>query len=128
MSDNAALLDIELQFAGQSWKLRPSFKKIISVEATLNQPSRQLGLKCLNYEASVSEIAALLYVILNDQAGAPDREKIGDVLMEDGYDQVMVPLGQFLCRAIRGNKIHEREAAAKAAGTNPPQKAPTAGG
>lgn len=127
MSDAAALLDIELPFAGKTWTLRPAFKTVIQIEATLNQASRPLGLKFLNYEASLGEIAAVLFVVLNGQDGAPNREQVGEALMADGYDHLMVPLGQFLIRAIRGNAVHAKEAAAKAAGGNPPQASANAG-
>lgn len=119
----SARQEIELEFGGVTYQVRPEFKTIIRVEATLNQPSRQLGLKCLNYEASVGEIAAIVFAVLQDQPNPPDKERIGDVIVEDGYDDLMIPLGTYLLRAVKGNKVHEKEAAAKKAGENPPQTA-----
>ena len=119
----SALQEIELNFAGQVWRLRPEFQTLIAIEAALNQPSRTLGLKLLRYEAGVAEIAATVFLLLRDKKGAPTREEVGQAIMEDGYDDLMVPLGTYLTRAIRGSKEHEKEALAKAkAAENPPSQ------
>jgi hypothetical protein len=106
---DSALQEIELPFAGRTFRLRPNWRKLIEVEAALQQPSRALGLKFLRFEASVTEITAVLWVLLKDEKEAPPRETLGETLMDEGYDPLMVPIGNFLLRAIRGNKIHEQD-------------------
>ena len=110
---DTALQEITFSFAGKEWTVRPEFKKIVAIEGALEQPSRALGLKCLRSEASVGEVAVILFLMLQDEKDAPSRDKVGETIMEDGYDSLLSPIGQYLLRAIRGNKVHEKEAAAK---------------
>lgn len=109
----SALQDIELDFAGKTWTLRPEFRTLVAIEAALEQPSRALGLKFLRMEASVGEIAATIFMLLRDRKDAPTRDEIGEAIMADGYDDVLMPIGTYLTRAIRGSKEHEKEALAK---------------
>lgn len=117
----SALQEIEFSFAGKSWRLRPEFKTLILIEATLGQAARPLGLKVINGEASITEIAGVLFCLLRDQKNGPSREEIGEAIMEEGYWDLNVPIGQYLLRAIRGSREHEKEALAKRkAAENPP--------
>lgn len=111
---DSALQEIELPFGAVVYRIRPKWRKLIEVEATLQQPSRQLGLKFLRWEASVTETLAVLWVLLKDEKNPPDRETMGDTLIDQGYEDLMLPIGNFLTRAIRGNAIHEKEEAEKA--------------
>lgn len=126
----SALQDIEFSFAGKDWVVRPEFKTIVSIEAALGQASRSLGLKLLRYEASVTEVAAVVFLVLRDKKGAPGRDEVGEIIMADGYEDLLAPLGNLLLRAIRGSKEHEKEAKAQRdreaqaqrdADPNPPQ-------
>jgi hypothetical protein len=116
MSD--ALQEIELKFADKTYSIRPDFQTIVAVEAGLGQSSRVLGMKCLNYDISVSEIAAMLVIILKDKPDAPKRDQIGDLVMEYGFNDLLLPLGMFLTRAQKGHREHVKEAQA-AAKANP---------
>lgn len=116
----SALQDIELQFAGKDWQIRPEFQTLVAIEGALGQPSRTLGLKCLRLEAGVAEVGAIVFLILRGKKDAPDREAVGTAIMADGYDDLLVPIGTYLLRAIRGSKEHEKEALAKKAAENPP--------
>jgi hypothetical protein len=111
---DSALQEIELSFAGKAYKIRPDFRTIVGIESATGQPSRTLGLKFLAFEASVTEIVAALVVVLATVKDAPKRDDIGDLVMEFGYADLMIPLGELLLRAQKGHKEHEREAAEQA--------------
>ena len=104
--------EIELSFGGKTYRVRPTFEVVVGIEAELNQSSRVVGMKLLRAEASLAEITVILWNALKGKKGAPDtRQEVGEVIMEDGYRDLLVPLGNFLLRAQRGNKEHEKEAA-----------------
>lgn len=121
--------EIELPFDGKTFRVRPNFETITSVEVALGEPARVVGRKCLSAgmsaverarmnagpEVGVSEFAIALYWILRSQKDAPATIlDVGNVLVEDGYGNLLLPVGQFLVRAQRGNKEHEKEAAEEA--------------
>lgn len=109
MTDNA-LQEIELKFDGKLYRVRPTFKVLIGIEAATVQPSRDLGLKIWNGNAALIEIATVLQILLRDKGEDRTVEEIGEVLMDDGFLGLTDPLGRFLTRAQRGHKEHEREA------------------
>lgn len=109
MTDNA-LQEVELTFAGKTYRFRPTFKVLISIEAATVQPSRDLGLKIWNGNAALIEIATVMQILLREKGEERSIEEIGEVLMDDGFLGLTDPLGRFLTRAQRGHKEHEREA------------------
>lgn len=118
----SAKQEIEFSFGGKAYKVRPTFDVIISIEAAIGLPAQALGLKMLRTEASLTEIAAILFHVLKGQAGAPTTPNaVGEIMMEDGYGDLLLPLGLFLTRALRGNREHMKEAAQGAASADPPQ-------
>lgn len=118
----SAKQEIEFAFGGKAFKVRPTFDVIISIEAATGQPAQALGVKILRTEASLTEIAAALFHVLRGQVGAPPTPNaVGETMMEDGYGDLMLPLGLFLTRALRGNREHMKEAAQGGAEADPPQ-------
>lgn len=116
--------EIEFVFGGQTYRVRPTFQIVIGMEAELNQSSRVVGMKLLNAEASVAEIAVVVWHMIKDQKGAPKtRSDVGEIIMDDGYASLIkepFPLAMFLLRAQKGNKEHEKEAASAKAPKDPP--------
>lgn len=140
--------EIELSLGGQTYRVRPTFEVIAGIEADLNQPARAVGMKAWwagltpaqraardnvgGPEISLTEMAVVVFWMVKGQTGAPASPvAMGALLMEDGYGELLLPVGQFLTRAQRGNKIHEKEAAqaaeaaaregASEGAANPPQ-------
>lgn len=107
---DSALQEIELTFGGKVYRLRPTFKVLIGIEAATVQPSRDLGLKIWNGHAALIELATVMQILLRDKGEDRSVEEIGEVLMDDGFLGLTDPLGRFLTRAQRGHKEHEREA------------------
>lgn len=134
MSDTARQ-EIPLTFAGKPYRVRPTFQNVVNLEGALNQPARTVGMKAfasgtpaaergLQPEISLSELSVVLFWMLRGQEGAPKSpEEVGEILMEDGYSELLLPVGQYLTRAQRGHKLHVKEAEeaerkAKEAGEN----------
>jgi hypothetical protein len=85
-------------------------------------------------EIALTELAVVIYWMLRGHDGAPkDAGEAGQALVENGYADLLLPVGQFLTRAQKGNKIHEQEAieaekAAQEAGAGGAAPNPTLGG
>jgi hypothetical protein len=126
--------EIELELGGKTYTVRPDFRTISAIEAATEQAARALGLKCLaasmpvdsrrgTPEVSMTELAQAIFWMLKDKKNAPATPMdVGDLLMEEGYGKLLMPVGEFLIRAQRGNKEHQKEAAQAAAQANPPSQ------
>lgn len=130
MASENARQEIELSLGGKVYSVRPDFATISGIEGVADQPARTLGMKAmagaipLNQrpanvaEISLTELALVVFLMLKGKKGAPESATdVGNLLMEEGYGHLLMPVGQFLVRAQRGNKEHEKEAAAQ--GTAP---------
>lgn len=116
--------EVAFSLGGKDYRLRPTFRILARIETTLNQPARTLGVKCYlggvpqserggNPEISLVELSSVLAAMLADTKDPPTIDKVGDILMEEGYSNLLLPIGNFLTRAQRGNKIHEEEILAR---------------
>lgn len=113
--------EIPLTFGGKPYRVRPTFQNIVNLEGALNQSARSVGMKAfasgtpsaergLQPEIALTELAVALFWILQGQEGAPKSvEAVGEILMEEGYTDLLLPVGQYLTRAQRGHKQHEKE-------------------
>jgi len=123
--------EIELKLNGKTFTCRPDFTTISNIEGVTEQSARALGMHALAAgmplaqrgglpEISMTQMAIILFWMVKGQKGAPESPAaIGELLMEDGYGQYLMPVGLFLTRAQRGNKEHEKEAAQAAAQAGP---------
>lgn len=109
MSDNP-LQEVAIAFGGKTYRVRPTFEVLVNIEAATGQACRALGLKVWNGEAGVSEMAAIVNVILRSQGDTRTLGETGEQMMEEGFLHLIDPLGSFLTRAQRGHKAHEEEA------------------
>lgn len=129
--------EITLSLGGKDFAVRPTFEVIAGIEAALDQPARTVGMKALasgmtlgerqargaGAEISMSEMAVVLFHMVKGKKDAPaNPTEVGNILMEDGYGDLLLPVGQFLTRAQRGNKEHEKEAAAAEGAADPPKQ------
>lgn len=116
--------EVEFSLNGKTFRARPTFQILTSIEAALNQPARALGIKALMagvalndpnrapgiQEISLAEMAVVLFWMAKDQPDAPKSPSdMGDILMDEGYIQHCLSVGDFLMRANRGNKHHLKE-------------------
>lgn len=109
MAENP-LQEVEIPFGGKVYRVRPTFEVLVNVEAATGQSCRTLGLKVWNGDAGVSEMAAIVNVILRSKGDTRSLGEIGEQMMEEGFLHLIEPLGSFLTRAQRGHKAHEQEA------------------
>lgn len=134
MAENAKQ-EIELTLGGRAYSVRPTFEIITSIEAAVDASARELGMRSLAAsqpaerrggfkEISLTEMAVALFWMLKGQKGAPDSvAEIGKILMEDGYQHLWLPVGEFLIRAQRGNAEHGKEATQGDADVDPTKRA-----
>jgi len=128
----SARQEVEIKLNGSTFSVRPTFEIIANIEAATDQPARMLGMRALlagvkvaerppnASEIKMSELATAIFWMLRGKKGAPESpQAVGDILMEDGYLQLLDPVGMFLVRAQRGNKEHEKEATQATASTDP---------
>ena len=113
--------EIELQFAGKTYAVKPSFEILASIEGALNQPARSVGLKALaagmsaaerglQPEISLTELTVCIFWMLKGLGGPENPAQVGAIIMDEGYADLLLPVGQFLTRAQRGHKLHQKEA------------------
>ena len=121
MADNPRQ-EIDLRFGGVTYRVRPDFRALVGIEGATGSSSRLLGIRIMTGQAGVSEIATVLELLLTDKGGPP-REKIGEIIMADGHEDLWEPLGLFLTRAVKGHKFHEEQARKEAVKTttDPPE-------
>lgn len=114
--------EVDLTLDGKTYSIRPNFKTLVAIEAAANQPARTLGIKALVVsvplgqrngaeEISIAELATVIFCMVRGEKGAPDSaEAVGELLVENGYRDLLEPVGLFLVRAQKGNKEYVKEA------------------
>jgi len=129
----SARQEIELTVGGKTFSVRPDFVTISNIEAATQQPARTLGLQAYAAgvpqsarggfpEISMTNLVLVIFWMLRGKKDAPATvEAVGEIIMEEGYGDLLMPVGNFLTRAQRGNKEHEKEAA-QGAPADPPSK------
>lgn len=127
MAAENALQEVKIDLGGKSYLVRPNWRALLRIEAATGQGIRQLGIKCLALgdlrglrgeipEISLTEMVTVLFAILSTEDGAPkSADDVGEALFEEGYSQHAGTLGDYLLRAFKGNKEHEKEALKEAA-------------
>jgi len=126
--------EIEITLGGKTFLCRPDFETLANIELQMGEPCRGMGMKALAAmmpagqrggfsEISMTELAAALYWMLKGKKGSPASvQAVGEILMDEGCAPFLMPVGQFLTRAHRGNAEHMKEAAQENAETDPPQE------
>lgn len=115
MSDPFNQITIKLR--ERSFTVSCCFEVMARVELMTGSGANLLGRRMLEANGvKITEIALAVSAILEGQEPrAPDYMTIGAILYEDGYQDLLSPLGMFLVRGLRGNKEHERDAIEAAA-------------
>ncbi len=125
MASETGLQEVEIPFNGRTFRVRPEYRILARIEAVTGAPCRETGIRCYASglpfsqrngvkELGLAEVATVLSVLLEGQKDAPPTGEIGPILVQDGYIELMGPLGDFLTRAARGNKVYEQEMREKA--------------
>lgn len=115
--------ETEVSFGGKAYRVRPTFRVISRVESETDQAARVLGSKMFSLQISVTEMAAVMSALLRDHGG-PTAQQAGEIIVNDGYEELVLPVGTMLAHVLRGHKRHMEEAARQASGTA--QDPPTA--
>lgn len=146
MANDDPRQEVEINLAGRIFRSRPTFKLLTQIEtATGGQPARALGLRAMLMgmpiaerppgiqEISLGEMAVVIFWMVRDQKDAPKTiDEVGEILMDEGYGQHCLDVGQFLMRGQRGNKEYlkdlerqaKEDAAKKAAAVRPTDDSP----
>lgn len=114
------LQDTTFVFMGETFAVRPTFRLIAKIEATLGQSARMLAIAINEGTMLVSAYAAVMVCICAEVGALKNKtgDQIGDAVMDEGFANIRLPMMLLLARANRGNKEHEKEALAR----NPPEE------
>lgn len=121
------LQEVEFPIAGKTWRARPVYSVLARVEYMMGAPCRELGARAYASalpmaqrngvkELGIAETVNVLCAIFSGVPNFPGPEALGDTFLDEGgYLDLMSPLGDFLVRAIRGNKEYEKDVRERAA-------------
>lgn len=106
--------EVDFTLGGKTYEVRPTFALICAIERQLGESSVVIGRRVVFAQASVDDMAKVLGVIIRsaDPKG-PTNDQVGEMLMEEGLQNLIEPLGNFLTRSLRGNADYAKEAAAQ---------------
>lgn len=101
--------EIEFDFGGKTWRVRPVVSIIGAIEVATATPALILARKVYGVEGevSVTEMVIIMHQLLLPQKG-PSQAECGEILMNEGYSRLRLPVGDFLARALKGHAEHER--------------------
>lgn len=119
--DDHGLQEVELELAGKTYRVRPTYRLIARIEKVLGVAAFEAGMQCWAARTppssrqgftpiSLGDLATIIGVALMDDPKAPKAGDIGDVLMEKGgFFKLLVPVELLLTRHLNGNEDYERE-------------------
>lgn len=111
--------EITFVLAEASYTIRPTFAFISRLEGAMGVPARVLGARCLAaggtlslsgqvQEISLTDMALIIWAAVSGQKGAPESyDSVGEILMDDGYEDYLEPFGNMLASTLKGHKEHE---------------------
>jgi len=100
---NAARNETSITLMGVDYVVRPSFQTIARIEGALNEGVISLGQKMTKGELSLGGMAVVLHHMAGSTGDrAPKVNDIGEDLMENGIQQHIVSVSEFLLTAFQG--------------------------
>jgi hypothetical protein len=122
---NPARNEVAIDFEGQTYVCRPTFKTVAAIEAAGGKSILYLGEDIATLRAPVSTVAAVLRLALmsSDQGAVFVKTRVDDlgdrVLASGAAAQLYPALGGFCIRALSGPERNEEEPAPEG-DANPP--------
>ncbi len=97
--------EVEVKLGGKTWTMRPTFQGLREVEHKTGLGVMELARRFGEGKASLDHVAQVLAIgvrAANDDA--PDYEQIGEMLVRQGMNDVLVPIIVFLASAFVGDR------------------------
>lgn len=111
--------EVEITLGGQSYTIRPTFQVLSSIEGALGCGTLAVVQRWTRGEIAVTEVAQILFQALRPMKG-PALNKIGEMLMREGYQHHIAPLVNFMARPFTGNDATEFDEGGEAGEAPPP--------
>lgn len=92
--------EAEIQLAGKTYVLRPTFEVLCNIESALGKGILEVVTKGLNREISTREMAVIVHTAIVEDA--PDFEAVGEALVSMGLTDAIGPISEFLKNALEG--------------------------
>lgn len=99
--------EVTITIGGKTLTARPTFQAIASIEGALGVGAFALGQKCVQGQMGVAEMATVLHHgirAVHKRGEVPNVSDLGEMLMEEGMEDFIAPVGDFLLRAFSGTK------------------------
>lgn len=105
---NPARKEVELELAGRTYVVRPTFRKMSEIETRFGA-----GIPLLNKmsacQLSVAEIAALVSIMIRDQPGAPALKELNDIVFDAGALSLLGPIGEFINNGLKTDEVAPKQ-------------------
>lgn len=113
MSRTDALVETEITLGDRTYHVRPTLRivrRLEQIDAPLSTAKA-----IISGQVGYTGMARILEAILRDQPSAPRREEIEEALFEQGLDDMVKPISDFLAQLWMGNRRAREEAERRAA-------------
>jgi len=105
---NPARKEVELELAGRTYIVRPTFKKMSEIEVRFGAGVPLLN-KMMACQLSVAEIVALVSIMIRDQPGAPALKDLNDIVFEAGALSLLGPISDFINNGLKTDEVAQRK-------------------
>lgn len=114
---NEARNEVSVTLMDTVYHTRPTFNAVARIEGALGEGVVSLGQKAFTQQLPVSSMAVILHHMAATDSGhkPPSIKDIGEFLVDEGIDDVVAPMAEFLLNSFRGTK-RVRKAAAQGEG------------
>lgn len=96
--------EIELEFAGTTYTVRPGFEFLSIIEQTTNLPTMTLMRRFVGGDFSARDVVHVLYAMLRDKIPGLTFKQVGEEVEEHGLNTFVPPIARLLTHALQGNK------------------------
>ncbi|MFQ5774201.1 MAG: gene transfer agent family protein [Kiloniellaceae bacterium] len=125
---NAARGEVALTLGGQTYVLCPTFGAVCEIEDALQANLFDLGRKLELGEITARELTAFAHACLTCSGYAMERERLGEMIVEDGAHKTIAALVEFCRNYAFGGRAEKKDPTPRPqqpSGTAPPTSSST---
>lgn len=102
--------EFPIEIDGKEFVLKPKFSIIKSIEDSniVNCSVLEFANKAVNGEVKISQLVEVIYLAIKSQKDSPNREAIGDAILEKGMTEYLSKVGEFISCAFVGAEEYAR--------------------
>ena len=119
--------EVEVMLGGARYTLRPTFEALCEIEDRTGLGLVELARRFWEGRFGARQLAVVLWAGIRAAGGdAPDYERIGQLVVEQGFQDLAGPVARFLAGVIGGEEDEEEEDTASAPAPKKKAKTPPA--